>query len=75
MEIVATRDFESLVADSFNDALARDAISAVDQIFDFIYMMIFTRFHRIKEIALEYKFLNEWEDHLPNTMSIIKTDS
>lgn len=75
MYIVAAQDFRSLVTDSFNDTLAKETLDAVDQIFDFIYLLIFQRFPRIKELALEYKFINEWEEHLPNTMSIIKAAS
>lgn len=72
MDIVAAQDFRSLVTDSFNEALASEALVVADEIFDFIYLLIFQRFPRIKELALEYKFINELEEHLPNTMSIIK---
>lgn len=75
MEIVADQDFRSLLTDSFNDTLAKETLDAVDQIFDFIYLLIFQRFPRIKELALEYKFISEWEEYLPNTISIIKTIS
>ena len=75
MDIVATQDFRSLVTDSFNDNLAKETLDAVDQIFDFIYLLIFQKFPVIKELALEYKFINEWEEYLPNTISIIKTIS
>jgi hypothetical protein len=73
MDIVAREDFASLMTDSFNENLAREALRAVDEIFDRIYMMIFRRFPRIKELALGYEFINEWEGYLPNTMSIIKS--
>jgi hypothetical protein len=73
MDIVAVQDFRSLVTDSFNDTLAKETLDAVDQIFDFVYLLIFQRFPRIKELALEYKFINEWEEHLPDTMSLIKS--
>lgn len=73
MDIVATQDFRSLVTDSFNDTLAKETLDAADQIFDFIYLLIFQKFPVIKELALEYKFINEWEEYLPNTISIIKT--
>jgi hypothetical protein len=74
MDIVAKEDFTSLMTDSFNENLAREVLKAVDEIFDLIYMMIFQRFPKIEELALEHKFKNEWKDYLPNTMSIIKSN-
>jgi len=74
MGIVAREDFASLMTDSFSETLAREALRAIDEIFDLIYMMIFKRFPKIKELALGYKFINEWEDYLPDTMSIIKSN-
>ena len=41
MDIVATEDFSSLVTDSFNENLARDALRATDEIFDIVNMIIF----------------------------------
>ena len=70
MDIVATEDFSSLVTDSFNENLARDTLRATDEIFDIVNMTLFKRFPRIKEACLKYKFLNEWERYLPNTMKI-----
>ena len=72
MDIVATEDFSSLVRDSFNENLARDALRATDEIFDIVNIILFKRFPRIKEACLKYKFLNEWERYLPNTMKIMK---
>ncbi|MBW2163275.1 MAG: hypothetical protein JRF43_02200 [Deltaproteobacteria bacterium] len=72
MDIVATEDFSSLVRDSFNENLARDTLRATDEIFDIVNMILFKRFSRIKEACLKYKFLNEWERYLPNTMKIMK---
>jgi hypothetical protein len=74
MDIVATEDFSSLVTDSFNENLARDALRATDEIFDVINMMLFKKFPRIKEVGLKYKFINEWEQYLPNTMKIMKSN-
>jgi len=72
MDIVATEDFSSLVKDSFSKNLARDTLRATDEIFDIVNMIIFKKFPEIKEVALKYKFINEWKQYLPNTMKIIK---
>ncbi|MEM2107241.1 MAG: hypothetical protein QXV46_05460 [Candidatus Bathyarchaeia archaeon] len=72
MGIVATEDFSSLITDSFNETLARDALKAVDEVFDIVDMIMFKRFSKIKEIALKYEFLNEWKKFLPNTTRIIR---
>lgn len=72
MGLVSKEDFRALVTDSFNEKLAGEALKRVDIIFDLIYAMMFERFPRIKELAQGYKFMNEWEDYLPNTMRVIK---
>lgn len=72
MDIVATEDFSSLLTDSFNENLARDTLRATNEIFDIVNMILFKRFPRIKEACLKYKFINEWEQYLPNTMKIMK---
>jgi hypothetical protein len=74
MDIAATEDFSSLVTDSFNETLARDALKATDEIFDIVSLIIFRRFPKIKESALRYEFLNEWGKFLPNTVRIIRED-
>ena len=75
MDIVATEDFLSLVTDSFNENLARDALRATDEIFDIVNMIIFKKFSKIKKSALKYEFIDEWVEFLPNTVSIIKSES
>jgi len=72
MEIAAEKDFSSLVTDSFNKDFSRDALQATTEIFDIINMIIFKKFPRIKEMALEYKHINEWQEYLPYTMKTIK---
>jgi hypothetical protein len=72
MDLVSKEDFRALVTDSFNEKLARDALKRVDIVFDLIYAMMFERFPRIKELVLGYKFINEWEEFLPNTMRVIR---
>lgn len=72
MDIVVEEDFSSLVTDSFNENLARETLEVVDEIFDLIYVMVLEKFSRVKELVLEYKFINEWEKYLPNTVNITK---
>ncbi len=73
MDIVALEDIESLMRDSFNENLARDALRTTDEIFDIVKMIIFKKFPKIKEEGLKYKFRDKWEQYLPNTMKIIKS--
>ncbi len=75
MDMIAEEDFSSLVTDSFNKNLAEDVLKVADEIFDLIYVIAFEKFERIKELALGYRFINEWEKHLPNTTDIIKSVS
>ena len=72
MDKVVTEDISSLVKDSFSKNLARDTLRATDKIFDIVNMIIFKKFPEIKEVALKYKFINEWIQYLPDTMKIIK---
>lgn len=72
MDIVAMEDFSSLVTDSFNENLARYTLRTTNKIFDIVNMIIFKKFPRIKEVGLKYKFINEWEQYLPNTIKIMK---
>jgi len=72
MDIVVEEDFSSFVTDSFNENLAKDALKVVDEIFDLIYVIVLKRFSRVKELVLGYKFINEWEEYLPNTVNIMK---
>lgn len=71
-DFVSKEDFRALMTDSFNEKLAKDTLKRIDIIFDLIYAMMFERFPRIKELALGYEFINEWEDYLPDTMRVIK---
>ena len=72
MNTVAEEDFSSFVTDSFSENLAKVTLGIVDETFDLIYIIVFKKFSRIKDLALEYEFINEWEEYLPNTISIIK---
>lgn len=72
MDIVATEDFSSFVTDSFNENLARDVLRATNEIFDLVNMIIVRRFFRVKELILQYKFINEWDEYLPNTMKLVR---
>lgn len=72
MDIVVEEDFSSFVTDSFNENLAKDALKVVDKIFDLIYVIVLKRFSRVKGLVLGYKFINEWEKYLPNTVNTTK---
>ena len=72
MDIIIEEDVSSFVTDSFNENLAKDALKVVDEIFDLIYVIVLKKFSRVKELVLVYKFINDWQEYLPNTMSIIK---
>jgi len=74
MDIVVDEDFSSFVTDSFNENLAKEALKVVDEIFDLIYVIVLKRFSRVKELFLGYKFINEWEELLPNTVNIMKAN-
>lgn len=73
MDVVATEDFSSLITDSFNKNLARSLIMTADKVFDITYAIIFNKFTKAKELAQNYKFIQEWNDCLPITMSIVKS--
>lgn len=72
LDLIVVKDFLNLVTVSFNEDLAREAIRATDEVFDIINMIIFKKFPKIKELALDYKFISEWEEYLPNTMKFIR---
>ena len=74
MNVVVQEDFSSFVTDSFNANLAKEALEVVDEIFDLIYVIVLKRFSRVKELFLGYKFINEWEEYLPNTVNIMKAN-
>jgi len=72
IDIVATEDFPSLLTDSFNEKLARDVLRATDEIFDLVNMIVVRKFSRVRELVLQYKFINEWDDYLRNTMRLVR---
>lgn len=72
MDIVAKEDFSSLVIDSFNEKLARNALRDTSEVFDIIDMIIFKKYPRIRDLALQYEFINEWEELLPLTIKFIR---
>jgi hypothetical protein len=71
MDNVASKDFSSLIIDSFNESLSRKVLADTNKIFDIVYAVIFKKFPKIKDLALKYKFINQWKNDLPNTMYII----
>ncbi len=72
MDWVAEEDFSALVTDSFNESLAMEFLAAIDRVFDIVYAVVLQRFSKAKSVALQHEFLNEWEKHLPMTISIIR---
>ncbi len=72
LDSVAEEDFSSLATDSFSRNLALDFLQITDRVFDITYAVVLKRFSKVGELALAYTFLREWENCLPNTMSIIK---
>ena len=72
IDIVATEDFPSLLTDSFNEKLARDVLRATDEIFDLVNMIVVRKFSRVRELVLQYKFINELDDYLRNTMRLVR---
>jgi hypothetical protein len=72
MDLVAEKDFSSLVTDSFDESLARELLVATDKVFDIVYAVVLKRFSKAKSLALQYQFLDECEECLPNTVSIIR---
>lgn len=72
MEIVATEDFSSLLTDSFNEKFASDVLTATNETFDLVNMIIVRKFSMIRELILQYKFINEWDEYLPNTMKLVR---
>jgi hypothetical protein len=71
MDKVAEADFAGLVTDSFNESLAKDFQKATDSIMDVIYAMVLERYPKAKQQAKSYRFIHEWERHLPITMLIL----
>lgn len=72
MDMVATEDFSSLITDSFNKTLATNVLRATNEIFDLVTMIIVREFSMVKESILQYKFINEWDEYLPNTMTLVR---
>jgi hypothetical protein len=72
MDIVATEDFSSLITDSFNKNLATNVLRVTNEIFDLVNMIIVRQFSMAKESILQYKFINEWDKYLPNTMRLVR---
>jgi len=74
MDIIAEKNIESLVKDSFNRELAIKALKVTDTIFEVIYLIIFKKYPKIRKEAINYKHLSEWEEHLPKLVFYIKGD-
>lgn len=75
MDFAAERDFSGLVTDSFNESLARKLLEETDQVFDIVYAIVLTKFPKTISPVQQYKFIDEWEECLPNTISVIKGTS
>lgn len=74
MDAIAEEDFAGLVTDSFSESLAKELQEVTDKVMDIICAMVLKRFPKAREHARNYKFIREWEDCLPNTMKIIRSD-
>jgi len=72
MDFVAAQDFSALVTDSFNEGLARELLRVTDKVFDLVYATVLRRFPKAIRLVQRYEFINEWQECLPNTMSIIR---
>ncbi len=72
MDLVAKEDFSALVTDSFNETLARELLTVTDKVFDIVYAAILRRFPKVITLVRQYEFIHEWEECLPNTISIIR---
>lgn len=72
MDLVAEKDFPSLVTDSFDESLARKVLKEADQVFDIMYATVLKSFPKAIGVARQYEFIDEWEGSLPNTISIIR---
>lgn len=72
MDMVAKEDFSSFVTDSFNEKLAKNVLGATNEVFDIIDMIILKKYPKIRDLARQYEFINEWEELLPFTMKFIR---
>ena len=72
MDIIAEKNIESLVKDSYNQELAEEALEIIDSIFEAIYMVTFRKCPDIISKAMNYKHINEWEKYLPKLVTHIK---
>lgn len=72
LDLIADKDFSSLITDSFNEALAKDTLRITDNILDLVYAIVLSKFSRVGKFARDYKFIHEWEECLPNTMNLIE---
>lgn len=75
MDLVAEKDFSILVTDSFNESLARKLLEKADQVFDIVYAIVLKKFPKTISLAQQYKFIDEWEECLPNTISIVRDET
>lgn len=75
MDLVAEKDFSSLVTDSFNESLARTLLAETDKVFDIAYAVVLKSFPKAISLAKQYRFINEWGKCLPNTISVIRLSS
>jgi len=72
MDLVAEQDFSALVTDSFNESLARRLLIVTDKVFDIVCAVVLKRFPKAISLAQQYKFLDEWQECLPNTIGIMR---
>lgn len=71
LDMIAEEDFSSLVTDSFHEALAKEVLKVTDSVLDLVNAIVLRKFKRVSELAKNYKFINEWEGCLPNSLSVI----
>lgn len=72
LDLIAEADFSSLVTDSFSEPLAKGVLQTTDKVLDITYAIMMKKFMKIIELVRGYKFIKEWEDCLPYTMTIIR---
>ncbi len=71
LDMIAEEDFSSLVTDSFHEALAKEVLKVTDSVLDTVNAIVLRKFKRVGDLAKNYKFINEWEGCLPNSLSVI----
>jgi hypothetical protein len=74
-KIIDDIDPSSHFIDSYNEDLARNTLKIVDEIFDAIYLIIFSRFPCICDLLLNDNFADRWTVYSPDTIKYINWKS